>query len=192
MHWAQLDRLFRCGWCSLLALPVTTEPCPGPQRCNRRRAMKPATSRSGCGNATVLRSRWSNLELPTLAGPEPQWRMRRLCHSGLFAGAHNLARMTMKAQKRTKHHHPTIPPPRATKRSPKGISRILSGEARVGVVPQCAVSARDAPHHDTDDRPADRWPWAWRPGPRRRRENRPSVHTRDEPRLPAPFGDGTA
>lgn len=77
---------------------------------------------SGCGNATVLRSRWSNLELSTLAGPEPQWRMHRLCHSGLFAGAHNLARMTMKAQKRTKHHHtncPTIPPPRATKRKPR-------------------------------------------------------------------------
>lgn len=102
----------------------------------------------------------------------------------------------MKAQKRTKHHLtncPTIPPLRATKRSPEGISRILSGEARAGVVPQCAVSARDAPHHDTDDRPTGDRPLALGvaapPAPKR---TSPSVHTRDEPRLPAPFGVGTA
>lgn len=83
----------------------------------------------------------------------------------------------MKAQKRTKHHLtncPTIPPPRATKRSPEGISRILSGEAMVGVVPQCAVSARDAPHHDTDDRPTGDRPLALGvAAPRRRREPAP-------------------
>ena len=62
------------------------------------------------------------LELSTQAAPEPQRRMHRLCHSGLFAGARNLARMTMKMPKRTKHHLtncPTILPPRATKRSSK-------------------------------------------------------------------------
>ena len=44
-----LDRLFRCGWC----WHFKTEPCPGPQRYNHRLAIKPATSRSGRGNATV-------------------------------------------------------------------------------------------------------------------------------------------
>lgn len=113
------DTLGCCGWLTVAGSSRHDGAVSWPgalQSPTGDEASKPATSRSGREGAGMLpfSAHVGATSSSTLAGPEPQWRMRRLCHSGLFAGAHNLARMTMKAQKRTKHHLtncPTIPPP---------------------------------------------------------------------------------